>query len=110
VGYSSTNNNEAHLTLWRGGPPVDLGDFTAGRLTIGTGLNNRGQIVGWGYTAEFEPHAFLWEDGEFIDLGTLPGGTSSFAMDINKKGEIAGVSNAADFETTVHAVVWNPRR
>jgi probable HAF family extracellular repeat protein len=102
-----TSGGQAHATLWREGAIIDLGALPGAALSVATGMNDRGQIVGWGYNAAFQPRALLWNDGQIIDLGTLPGGTESFAMDINDRGSIAGFSNSEAVPTSAHAALWS---
>jgi len=110
------------LPLWIGTPapggtaqsPVsryritDLGTL-GGDGSTATGLNDRGQVVGYG---EIEPgtgvsHAFLWEKGRMRDLGSL-GGERSYARGINRHGDVVGSAEIApDVE---HAVLWKNRK
>src|SRR3989442_14123324 len=51
------------------------------------GINNAGQVVGYGDISSGELHAFLWQDGAIKDLGTLPGGPTSEASEMSEGGE-----------------------
>ena len=76
---------------------------------MATGINNRGDIVGWSiYGGTGYPHAVLWSDGIMIDLGTL-GGTTSQANGINNRGDIVGWSYTAN-NVSYEATVWTPVR
>ena len=83
---------------------TDLGHLGGGNSEA-TGINSRGQVVGWSRTASWEYHAFLWEDGEMTDLGTLPGGAWSFAQGINSRGQVVGSSDTDSGGR--HAVLWS---
>jgi len=80
-----------------------------------TGINDRGQIVGWSNTSTTAPvfcdditecpmHAVLWsKTGAISDLGTLPGDAVSAAVKINLFGKVIGTSgNAAVWQ------YWSP--
>jgi probable HAF family extracellular repeat protein len=72
VGYSYTADGSLHATLWSHGATTDLGTLPGGTISEATGINNRGDIVGWStYGGTSYSHAFLWTDGIMIDLGTL---------------------------------------
>lgn len=72
--------------------------------SVGTALNDLGEVTGWAYVDDGVTHAFLYRHGKMRDLGKL-----NFIMDctsdelvgssgsaINNSGEIAGVSSDAD--------------
>ena len=56
------------------------------------GINNSGQVVGWGINSSGDYRAFLWSSGAGMqDLGTL-GGTDSYGHGVNSSGQVAGYS------------------
>jgi len=76
---------------------TDLGTL-GGRISWPTGLNDRGQVVGWSYTADNEFARVSrqpWQNdqhGHMTDLGTL-GGSSAEATAINNHGDVVGWSD-----------------
>jgi probable HAF family extracellular repeat protein len=98
VGWSLIPLNEHtsryHSFLYSNGTVTDLGSLTGAihlGLTYATGINDSGQVCGYGYTAEGPIHAFSWLNGVLTDLGTL-GGEYSYATGINNRGQIVGYS------------------
>src|SRR5437763_268366 len=71
---------------------TDLGALAGNCCSIGSGLNNAGQVVGSGNTATSISHAFLYSNGQMTDLGTL-GGLFSYGRAINNAGQVTGSSN-----------------
>jgi probable HAF family extracellular repeat protein len=59
---------------YSGGKMIDLGTLPGGTHSWATGINNKGQIVGYSTIASGQTHAFLYSGGTMIDLGTLEGG------------------------------------
>lgn len=88
--------------IYRNGQMTDLGSL-GGKLTIVTGMNNAGEIVGFATTARAQ-RAFLWTNGKLQDLGDLGGGHSQ-AYRINNKGQIVGGSRTAHEKW--HAILWH---
>ncbi len=87
----------------------------------GSGVNQRGDIVGWAETAEHDPtchppQVLQFEavrygaDGATHVLPPLPGDTDSAATAINDLGASVGISgtcdNAVGAYTARHAVIW----
>src|SRR5687767_8812949 len=58
--------------LWRDGVMTILPDLMGGAspLSVATGINNRGDIVGWSLSSEFPGRrGFLIRGGEITDIG-----------------------------------------
>jgi probable HAF family extracellular repeat protein len=111
VGSKCSGNYPATIcraTLWYGTSFVlDLGTLHGGTSSSATGINSRGQVVGWSTTAAGATHAFLWW-GSMHDLGTVASDMTSvttFASAINNRGEVVGRSCNA-YGGVCKAVVW----
>jgi probable HAF family extracellular repeat protein len=76
-----------------------------GSSSVPTGLNDRGEVVGWASTANGEVHPFRWRHGRMTDLGTLDrtGGGWAIAEDVNRHGTVVGQSRLGEVS---HAVRW----
>ncbi len=87
-----------------------------------TGVNSRGQVVGWAETPIHddtcnEPQvlqfrAVMWEPakGTMQELPPLPGDSTSAATAINEKGQAVGISGECDIAvgqlSAQHSVIW----
>lgn len=107
--------------VWDEGVMTELPGL-GGSNSYATGVNNRGQIVGWAETDVLDPtcrdgqvrqfRAVLWEPrkGRTDELPPLPGDSASAATAINESGRVAGISGECDQAvgraTARHAVVW----
>lgn len=91
-GTAVGSNLDGHACVWEKGEEVELD----GGWSSASGINNRGQIVGWSATTG---HGFLWTKGVAADLGTLGGG-HSYAADINNRSQVVGSSGG-------HAFLWD---
>jgi probable HAF family extracellular repeat protein len=94
-----------------------------GNNGFATGVNNRGQVVGWAENTVHDPtcnppqvlqfRAVLWgpEEGKIEELPPLPGDSVSAATAINDKGQVVGISgicdNAVGRFSAAHAVLWD---
>jgi probable HAF family extracellular repeat protein len=78
--------------VWKDGVvTADLGPIPGGTSSEPRAINNRGDVVGWGWI-DFpnSAHAFLWRDGTMHDLEALPTFQHSIALDINDDGRVIG--------------------
>jgi probable HAF family extracellular repeat protein len=90
-----------------------------------TGVNNRGEIVGWAENTVHDStcvapqvlqfRAVVWESkGGLIELPPLPGDTVSAATAINDRGQVVGISGICDRAvgrfSAIHAVLWQDGR
>jgi probable HAF family extracellular repeat protein len=118
--YAYTSNPpydwEFHVFLWQDGVTTDLGrvadaDPGSPRNMGVTGLNNKGQIIGWSESIErhaCDARAWLWENGAFTDLTNTSGCmalTESIANDINDAGQIAAW-RGSHYEGPNRAYLW----
>lgn len=89
------------------GQPYSLTDLGSpgGNQTTATGLNARGQAVGWSELADGSSHAFLYSNGSMQDLETFSGGSDSAANAINRHGQVAGDSYTA--QGAEHAFLYS---
>jgi probable HAF family extracellular repeat protein len=91
AGYAVTPGGTSHAFLDNHGDLTDLGNL-GGTFTYTTGINNRGEVVGYSATTgDQQTHAFLWRKGTMTDLGTL-GGPYSEAFAVNSSGVVIGES------------------
>jgi len=74
--------------LWDGDTTTSLGSL-GGELFVATGINDGGQIVGYGETTNRTLHSFLFTTGQLQDLGPI-GPEGSVARAINDLGDIVG--------------------
>lgn len=88
-----------------------------------TGVNNRGQVVGWAENATHDPtcvppqvlqfEAVIWGPrlGQLQELPPLAGDLDGAATAINNKGQVVGISgtcdNAVGEFTAAHALLWD---
>jgi|GEM_PF-3163649 len=94
VGYSYVNGSSVYNAfLFEGGPLIDLGALINNGFSIGTGINDFGDISGYGTLANGGTHAFLITNGTMTDIGTLPGGSTSAANAVNNQGQVVGYSS-----------------
>ena len=107
---------------WQNGTMTALPPFPGGYSSYATGVNNRGQIVGWAENGVHDPtcdpafqilqfRAAIWEpNGEMRELPPLPGDSTSAATAINDRGQVVGISGdcgiAVGSVSAKHAVLW----
>jgi probable HAF family extracellular repeat protein len=84
-----------HAFSYSGGSMTDLGTLPGGSNSRAYGINDSGQIVGYGdIDITGDIHAFLYSNGSMTDLTPLLPTYNSQAYDINNNGEIVGYLGA----------------
>src|SRR5271157_5380314 len=87
-------DNYQHAFLWQKGKMSDLGTLPGDVVSVGCGINNRGQVAGVSQDANGNDRAYLWQNGVMTDLNTLIPANSPLylmhAFGINSAGEIVG--------------------
>jgi probable HAF family extracellular repeat protein len=107
---------------WQSGQMTALPPFPGGYSSYATGINNRGEIVGWAENGVHDPscdtttqilqfRAVIWQpNGEMQELPPLPGDSTSAATAINDRGQAVGISGdcgvAVGSVSARHAVLW----
>src|SRR5439155_1587461 len=102
---------------WQNGQMTALPPFPGGYSSYATGVNNRGQVVGWAengiHDATCDPsfqilqfRAAIWQpDGQMLELPPLPGDSTSAATAINEMGvKIVGLSRGGPH--LFRAILW----
>src|SRR6202012_393128 len=107
--------------LWQDGHISALPTL-GGDNAFGTGINDRGQAIGWAETSYEDPSCNLPQVLQFLPfvydvktkkmtaLPTYPGDPDGTVDTINDKGQMAGISglcsNAVGGASAIHAVFW----
>ena len=88
---------------------TDLGVLPGGTYSSATGINDSGQVVGYGDTTDSpNGRAFLYDATGMHDLGVLSGGSASSATGINHSGQVVGYSNIpGDDPSLAHAFLYS---
>ena len=108
--------------FWRNGVMTPLPTL-GGYQGFATGVNSRGQVVGWAETSVHDPtcnapqvlqfRAVMWEplNGTMRELPPLPGDSTSAATAINEQGQVVGISGECDIAvgefSAQHSVLWD---
>ncbi|MDP9201568.1 MAG: hypothetical protein M3P26_06505 [Gemmatimonadota bacterium] len=107
--------------VWEDGVMTALPTL-GGNQGFATGVNSRGQVVGWAETPVHDPtcnspqvlqfRAVMWEpkNGTMQELPPFPGDSTSAATAINEKAQAVGISGDCDIAvgrfSARHAVLW----
>lgn len=107
--------------VWENGTMTALPTL-GGTHGFATGVNSRGQVVGWAETTVEDPtcdapqvlqfRAVMWEPrrGQVRELAPLPGDSTSAATAINERGQAVGISGECNVAvgafSAQHAVIW----
>ena len=121
--FPSSTGNQCLGFVYENGMMNPLPTFPGGTNGFATGVNGRGQVVGWAENDVEDPtcnapviyqfRAALWEPrrGAMKELPPLPGDSTSAATAISDSGQIVGISgdcaNAVGGFSARHAVLWD---
>jgi probable HAF family extracellular repeat protein len=122
AGFIPASGNTCLGFLWQ--PP----GFISALPTLGgdngfaTGVNNKGQVIGWAETSfedptcnppqvlQFLPFVYNVKTATITALQVYPGDSDGTADALNDKGQMAGISgecsNAVGGASAIHAVFW----
>jgi len=123
--FPSVTDHLCRGFLWQDGVMTALPTL-GGDNGFATGVNSRGQVVGWAETRVHDPtcnapqvlqfRAVLWEPrrGRMRQLPPLPGDSTSAATAINNRGQVVGISGDCDIAvgqlSARHSVLWDRGR
>jgi len=125
--FGLTSGNSCVAFAWRDRTMTQLPGL-GGNNSIGAGVNNRGQIVGWAENTVHDPtcvsggglvqvlqfEAVIWEMHEghwkVRQLPAFPGDPDAAATAINDAGQVVGISGLCSVAiggySAIHAVLW----
>lgn len=109
AGDATAASGNGHAFLWTPTTPNgttgvmrDLGLPSRYTYATARGINDSGQVVGWGGGGQT---ALLWSGGAIYSLGSLSGSGGSVAYAINRSGEVTGSAGTSSGEKTF---LWKP--
>ncbi|MFZ6679730.1 hypothetical protein [Undibacterium sp. Tian12W] len=94
---NSADGLSVELGIFSGNRTIRLGSFGGSYFQI-NGINDNGQVVGYGTFVNYDEHAFVATTAGLVDIGTL-GGRFSRAMAINNAGVIVASATNAKGQT-----------
>lgn len=89
VGYAFNTTGDVFFFHWNDGVLSDLQAVTGRRFEDVGGINDAGQISGWGISSTHGVEALLWDGRKTIGLRPLPG-TACTGGDLNNLGQVVG--------------------
>ncbi|MGC2247949.1 MAG: hypothetical protein WA609_15185 [Terriglobales bacterium] len=120
-GFLPSSGNTCQGFLWQAGHISALPTL-GGDNGFATGVNNKGQAIGWAETSyedptcnppqvlQFLPFVYDVKAAKINALQTYPGDSDGTVDTINDKGQMAGISgicsNAVGGASAIHAVFW----
>lgn len=120
--FPTATGNQCLGFVYENGVMSPLPTFPGGTNGFATGVNSRGQVVGWAENGVEDPtcnapvtfqfRAALWEprSAAMTELPPLPGDSTSAATAVNDRGQVVGISgdcaNAVGGFSARHAVLW----
>lgn len=81
-----------------------------GDFAFASGINSKGEVVGWSDTKDFQTHAFFWspaDPSKAVDLDPADGGDNMMAWGINDDSKVVGFKQVGfDQPPVFEAFVW----
>ena len=121
AGFLPSSGNTCQGFLWQAGHIRALPTL-GGDNAFATGINNKGQAIGWAETSyedptcnppqvlQFLPFVYDVKTAKMSALQPYPGDSDGTVDTINDKGQMAGISgicsNAVGGASAIHAVFW----
>ncbi len=122
--FASSTGHQCLGFVWENGEMTAIPTWPGGVNGFATGVNNRGQVVGWAENGvedptcnapvvrQFRAYVYDTRTGDMEELAPLPGDSTSAATAINQHGQAVGISgecaNAVGGFSAQHAVLWEP--
>jgi probable HAF family extracellular repeat protein len=107
VGYSLTASGVTHAFLWRSGHLTDLGGLPGQPLSVATGINDSGEVVGQLGGGSSAGSGFIWRNGV---MRRVPGSGNPGPTGVNSRGDICAVFNSGPGAGTDAVIYVHGRR
>jgi probable HAF family extracellular repeat protein len=117
-----TGTSASHAFVWMPDEPngavgtmVDIGALPGDVMSIGTDINDRGQVVGYSNDPEFASRPFLWtpdepngSTGTMVELSYVADASGGIAEAINANGWVIGSTSVGGPIADELAYLWVP--
>jgi probable HAF family extracellular repeat protein len=122
TGTSAPTEAGSHAFVWTPAEPngavgtmADIGVLPGDIMSVGTDINEMGQIVGYSNDPEYASRPFLWtpsapngSTGTVVELSYAPGATGGVAEAMNANGWVVGLTSVGGPIADELAFLWVP--